>query len=487
MEQQSVDYRCKWFVMAAVAMSIFLGTIDGSIVNIAQPTLVDVFRTQFAVVQWVTLSYLLVITTLLLSIGRLADIRGKKPLFIAGLVVFTVGSVLCGLAPDIWWLIGLRVVQAIGAAMCTALGVAIVTEAFPPHERGRALGITGAVVSVGIIAGPTIGGFLIDALSWHWIFFVNLPVGIIGIVLALRYVPAFRPPGGQRFDYPGAVTLGISLLALLLALTIGQEVGFAAPAIVLLFALWLITLVAFVWIEWRTAQPMIDLRLFRNPLFSVNILTGFITFVAIAGTIQLAPFYLQNVLGYPTTQIGLLMAVVPVALGVLAPISGTLSDRFGTRPIAVLGLVALLVGYIAVSTLGTHTTALGYLLRFLPVGIGMGIFQSPNNSAIMGAAPRERLGVASGLLSVTRTLGQTVGLAIFGAIWASRVYGYAGAARPETATSAPLEAQVAALQDTILAIVGLIALALVLSIWGLLHERRGHRAPALAVERAAAD
>lgn len=472
-QQEAIDYSRKWFVMAAIAMSIFLGTIDGSIVNIAQPTLVRVFQADLAIVQWVTLAYLLVITTLLLSVGRLADIYGKKSLFVWGVVIFTVGSVLCGLAPTIEWLVALRVLQAIGAAMITALGAAIVTSSFPPEERGRALGITGAVVSMGIIAGPTLGGVIIDALSWHWIFFVNLPVGIVGWFLAVRYIPHDTPPGGQRFDLAGAITLGISLLALLLALTVGQETGFTSPPIVALFVSWLILFVVFITVEWRTAQPMLDLRLFRNPLFAVNVVTGFITFLAIAGPGLLMPFYLQNVLGYSTSNIGLLLAVVPIGLGIMAPIAGSLSDRFGSRPITLLGLVTLLLGYSAISTLGVATSTLGYILRFIPIGIGMGIFQSPNNSAIMGSVPRSQLGVASGLLSITRTLGQTVGLALVGALWAGRVYIYA----PEStnATSAPAGAQVAALHETMLVMVTMIVCAVALSIWGLWQERRAPR------------
>jgi EmrB/QacA subfamily drug resistance transporter len=477
--QAVVDYSRKWYVMLAVSMSIFLGTIDGSIVNIAQPTLVRVFATSFALVQWVTLAYLLVLATLLLSIGRLADIGGKKPLFTAGLVIFTVGSGFCGIAQTVGWLIGFRVVQAIGAAMITALGVAIVTEAFPSEERGRAIGITGSIVSLGIILGPTLGGVLIDALSWHWIFFVNLPVGLLGLFLTWRYVPSYQPAGGQRFDYAGAITLGVSLLALLLALTLGQDLGFGAPVVLGLFALWIATTVAFVMIEWRSHEPMVDLTLFRNPLFSVNVVTGFITFVAISGTILLMPFYLENVRGYSTREVGLLLAVVPIGLGVLAPLAGAASDRFGPRTITLAGLGALLIGYVAVSTLGQGTGALGYLLRFAPVGIGMGIFQSPNNSAIMGSVPRERLGVASGLLSLTRTLGQTIGVATLGALWAGRVQTYAADAVLDNATAAPAPAQVAALHDTVRAIVVMIAVALVLSVWGLLHERRGRRMPVM--------
>jgi EmrB/QacA subfamily drug resistance transporter len=479
MQQQSIDYSRKWYVMAAVAMGVFLSTIDGSIVNVALPTLVRTFGTEFAVVQWVVLAYLLTVTTLMLSMGRLGDMIGKKPLYATGFVIFTVGSVLCGLSPTIYGLIGFRVLQAIGAAMMMALGMAIVTEAFPPSERGKALGIMGSMVSIGIVVGPVLGGILIDALSWHWIFFVNLPIGIVGSLMVARFVPVLKPAGGQRFDYLGAFTLFISLIAFLLALTLGQRVGFAEIRILSLFAVWFLFLVIFLAIEWKSSQPMIDLSLFQNRLFSINLITGFIVFVSMAGTIILMPFYLENVLGYDPRSVGLLLAIVPIALGVTAPISGSLSDRIGTRPITVIGLLVLLVGYYAVSTLGIQTNALGYILRFLPIGIGMGVFQSPNNSTIMGAAPRARLGVASGLLSITRTLGQTSGIALMGALWASRVAYRGGNPLQAGATTAPGAIQVAALQDTFFVVVILIGLALVLGLWAFVQERRSGAEPTI--------
>jgi EmrB/QacA subfamily drug resistance transporter len=481
MNDEAVDYSRKWYVMAAVAMSIFLATLDGSIVNVALPTLVRDLDTNFATVQWVVLAYLLAQATLLLGIGRLGDMIGKKLIFSAGFVVFTIGSVLCGLAPSVYWLIGFRVLQAVGAAMTLALGAGLVTEAFPGKERGKALGLIGTVVSVGIVLGPTIGGIIIEALSWHWIFFVNLPVGILGTWMAWRFVPNFKPKGRQKFDYWGALTLFISLLALLLALTVGQELGFSSLPILILFGVSLVFLGLFLMIELNTDQPMIDLKMFRNLLFSVNLVTGFITFVTIAGVFILIPFYLENILGYDTRQTGLLLAVIPVGLGAVAPISGSLSDRFGSRPITVIGLVVLLFGYIGLTTLSRETTTLGYILRLLPLGIGMGIFQSPNNSAIMGTVPRERLGIASGLLSITRTLGQTVGIASLGAFWASRTLLYSGEVVTGGATNAPQFAQVRGLHDTYMVSAVILGLGLVLSLWGLFQERRLRR---LAVAQA---
>jgi MFS family permease len=217
---------------------------------------------------------------------------------------------------------------------------------------------------------------------------------------------------------------------------------------------------------------MVDLRLFRNSLFSVSLTTGFMIFICLAGSLLLMPFYIQNVLGYDPQQTGLLMATVPVALGIIAPISGSLSDRFGSRPITVAGLAMLTVGFLAVSSLDAETTALGYVLRFLPVGLGMGTFQSPNNSAIMGAAPRDRLGIASGMLAVTRTLGQTTGIATLGALWAGQVFKHTGEVLSAGATAAPIPAQVFALRDTFVIVSILIFAALLLSIWGLREERK---------------
>jgi EmrB/QacA subfamily drug resistance transporter len=469
-QQSTVDYSRKWYVMAAVAMSIFLATIDGSIVNVALPTLVQSFGTEFAIVEWVVLAYLLTLATLMLSVGRLGDMIGKKTPFLVGFVVFTVGSALCGLAPTVYALIAARVFQAIGATALMALGAAIITEAFPPIERGRALGITGTMVSVGIVIGPVIGGLLIAALSWHWIFFVNLPIGVVGIVIAARFVPNTKPAGGQRFDYLGAITLFVSLLGLLLGLTFAQQIGFQ-PIVWALLATWLIFLALFLVAEARVHYPMVDLALFQSSLFNVNLITGFLCFVAISGTIILMPFYLENVLGYAPQALGLLMAVTPIMAGILAPISGELSDRFGTRNIMVIGLAVLLVGFYGVSTLGEHTSALGYVLRFVPIGIGLGIFQSPNNSVIMGSVPRHRLGVASGLLAITRTLGQTAGIATLSALWASRVMAHTNRVLPGGATTAPAPIQVAAMSDTFLVAAGLIALALALSLWGGRVER----------------
>ena len=466
-----VDYSRKWYTMIAVGSGIFLSTIDSSIVNVALPTMVKEFNVPISTVQWVTLSYLLTLTTLMLAVGRLADIKGKKNIYTLGFVLFVLGSLLCGLSPTVYFLIAARIFQAVGAVMIMSLGMGIVTEAFPPGERGMALGIIGTIVSIGIILGPTLGGLIIDAINWQWIFFVNIPVGIIGVWMVLRYVPVVPPVGGQKFDFLGAGALLTSLLSLLFALTLVERLGFGNIRIFLLLISFALFIFLFIRIEASANHPMIDLKMFSDPVFTTGLITGFLSFTAMSGTTFLMPFYLENVLHYPVRQIGLLMGTVPLAMGIMAPISGSLSDRYGSNSITVVGLAFLFAGYISLTTLGTETTTMGYILRYLPIGIGLGIFQSPNNSAIMGSAPRTRLGIVSGMLAITRTLGQTTGIAILGAVWAGRVIqlgnDYAG-----SATQAPIQLQAQALQETFVVASFLIGTAFCLAVWRLLSQRK---------------
>lgn len=471
MPEHTPDYSRKWLVMASVAAGLFLATIDGSIVNIALPILQQDLHTSFAAVEWVVLGYLLVVVTLMLVVGRLADMFGRKWIYLAGFLIFTLGSAFCGLSNSIGMLIGFRIFQGIGAAMLMALGTAIITDAFPPSERGRALGISGLMVSIGAVSGPTLGGLILGALSWHVIFFVNIPIGIIGSLMGARFIPANKGKHGETFDFPGAGLLFTMLLCVLLALTLGQGLGFASPPILSLFGVSALALVFFILRERKVRHPLIDFSLFTNKLFSINLITGFLTFVSSAGVVLLMPFFLQNVLMLQPEQAGALLVTVPISMGIMAPISGWLSDRFGTRPLTVIGLAFLLIGYIAASTLTPQVNMLGYVLRFIPIGVGMGTFQSPNNSAIMGSAPRERLGVASGLLSLTRTIGQTTGIAIMGAIWASRVDALAGMPASAAATEAPAAIQAAALVQTVYVIIALIFAALLLSIWAFFKDR----------------
>ena len=481
-----VDYSQKWMVMLAVAMGIFLGTIDGSIVNVALPTLRDDFHTDLATVQWVVVSYLLVLTSMMLGVGRLGDMIGKKKIYMTGMIVFTGGSVLCGIAPTVGTLIAFRVIQGAGAVMIQALGMGLVTEAFPPHERGRALGILGTVVSVGISVGPTLGGLLIGTVGWRAIFLVNLPVGMAGVVLVRRYIPDWRPPGGQKFDLWGAALLLITLLLLALGLTLGPKNDWGALAVPGLGEVQIAWLLAgsgvgfalFLWAESHIQQPMINLRLFRDGMFSISLMTGVMVFIVVSGTFVL-PFYLEDVRGLSNIQVGLYMAVFPIALGVIAPISGELSDRFGSRGIALIALVLIACSAWGMSTLDQSTSTFGYIVRVLPLGLGVGMFQSPNNSAIMGAAPRDQIGVVSGLLSLSRTFGQVIGVPIMGAIFASRVFSVIDLGAGVDATDAPPWALVEGVEAMYLVAAGLIVVGAGLALLAVVldrHRKRRERA-----------
>jgi EmrB/QacA subfamily drug resistance transporter len=465
---EHTDYSKKWYVMTSIAMGVFLASIDGSIVNIALPTLVKSFSTEFATVEWVVLAYLLTLTTLMLSVGRLADIVGKKKIYIAGLIIFTIGSLLCGLSGSIYSLIGFRVLQGIGSAFIMALGTAIVTEAFPDKERGRALGIIGMMVSIGIIAGPTIGGGLLSKFSWHWIFFVNIPIGIAGYFMVVKFVPLKIPETREKFDLIGSILLFVFMFCFSFSLSISQKNGFGNFWVLFLLILGLAGLISFVFVEKKAQFPLIELSLFSEGLFSTNLITGFITFVASAGTILLMPFYLGDVLKYEPSKIGLMMAILPIVMGITAPMAGNLSDKYGTRKLTVIGLSILTLGYYSISMLAVNTSIWGYVLRFIPVGLGMGLFQSPNNSAIMGTVPKNRLGIASGLLAVTRTMGQMTGISVLGAIWAFRVNFYAGGVGSVNSASALY--QVKGLNDTIFITTLLVFFAFILSLWTLIKE-----------------
>ncbi|MBN2304465.1 MAG: DHA2 family efflux MFS transporter permease subunit, partial [Anaerolineae bacterium] len=449
--------------MLSVAMGVFLSTIDSSIVQVALPTLEEELHTDFATVQWVIISYLLVLCSMMLGVARLADMIGKKRIYLSGMVVFTVGSVLCGTAPTVGALIAFRVIQGAGAVMIQALGSAIVTENFPPTERGRALGITGLVVSMGIILGPTLGGLLIGVVGWRAIFLVNLPVGIAGFLLSRRYIPGWRPAGSQRFDAVGAVIMALTLVALAVGLTFGPTTGWNNPTILGLLFGAAVGVVIFLGVQARLVQPMIDLRLFRDLLFSISLATGLLVFVAMSARIVL-PFYLEEVKGYQPQHVGLFLTIIPIALGVMAPISGSLSDRYGSRGISLLGLVVIVGGCWLVSTLKEDTGTLGYILRLVPFGIGFGLFQSPNNSAIMGAAPREHLGVASGLLALSRNLGQVIGIPLLGAVYSSRVIAASGLGDAlDDVADAPPFALVEGLQAVYLTAAGLIVVGVLLA------------------------
>jgi EmrB/QacA subfamily drug resistance transporter len=450
----------KWWALAAVGSGVFMSTVDGSIVNIALVTLQNYFGAGLHEVEWVVLAYLLGITCLLPSMGRLGDMIGKRRVYVAGFVVFTVSSALCGAAWSVQSLVLFRVLQAIGAAMIQSLGPALLVTAFPAKERGQALGYIGTIVAAGILTGPVLGGLLLRVSGWQSIFFVNIPIGIAGVLLTLRALEDDSRRTAQRFDIGGALLLAGGLLLVLLALTEGQVWGFADWKTIACLVLGLAGLVAFVAWERRVEAPMITLSLFGNQLFSLSLLAAFMIFLAGSFNFLLLPFYLQNVLGYDPQTTGLTLIASPIALSLVSPLSGRLSDRIGTRWLGVAGLAITALALWSFSTLTTNSTQLDVIGRLVLMGIGFGLFQSPNNSTIMGSAPRSALGVASSLLAVMRTLGQTTGIAIAGAVWAAGVTAAAGQLY-EPITAAPPEALVAGLRVAFLLAAALAAAAIV--------------------------
>ena len=464
----------KSWVLLGVGLGVFMSTLDVGIINVAMPTFVQAFHTNFPTTQWAVLSYQLVSSGLVLGATRLGDMWGKKSLYQAGLALFTFSSLLCGLAPGIEWLIGFRALQGLGAVFISGLGLAIITEVFPSSERGRAVGIIGSVVSLGIAFGPSAGGLLLNWLGWHSIFFINLPLGIIATFLVARVVPpSVRIQGKQKFDFFGAILALLTLGSFGLGMTMGQSQGFSSINALVLLAIAALSFMTFLVVEARIEQPLLELHLFRNLQLSMSLLSGWLAFIVIGGSLLIVPFFLEGVKQYSTVKVGLLLAVSPVLSGLIAPLAGTLSDRFGTRLISSIGLGLMIGGCLAISTFDAQITEFGYISRYFIYGIGLGLFQSPNNSSVMGAVPRERLGIASGLLSLSRTSGNTVGVALIGAVFGALIASMAGGA---DVSVAPPEAIVIGFQGTFRFAALILCVAAVASVLRSSKRQRGRGA-----------
>ena len=468
----------RWWVLATVGIGVLMATLDASIVNIALPTILEDLRTNLLYVQWVLEAYLLAITVLLLPFGRLSDIVGRKRVYSAGFLIFVVGSALSGLSRSAEELIAFRILQAVGAAMILANGFAIVTAVFPPWQRGVALGSLGTVVAAGFALGPTVGGLLIDSLGWPWIFYVNVPIGIVGttaawVILNERVLSAGRRQRRQRFDFAGAVLSILALLALLMALTLGPELGWTSMLVLLLGAAFFLLTTAFFVAEARLEQPLVDLSLFRRRTFTAGNVAGIMAFLAISANAFLMPFYLQLVLGYTPLQAGLLLTPTALVLAVVAPISGWLSDRIGARVLSSLGLAINGLALFLLGGLSVNATYTEVLYWLLLLGFGQGMFQAPNNSSVMGDVPRERLGIGSGILSMVRNLGQVIGLAVSASFLLGSLSSIAGPSSlgalvlgtlPAKTNPELLSAFMAGFHDAYLAATGFAALGIVASL-----------------------
>ncbi len=409
--KNSPNYR--WFVLATVAVGTFMSTLDSSIVNVALPTISREFQSDLSTIQWVVSAYLLTITSLLPVFGRIADMFGRKKVFALGFIIFTLGSVLCGFAQNIWFLVGTRVLQAVGASMLMSNSAAIITAIFPPKERGRALGLTGTVVALGSLTGPALGGIIIGISSWRSIFFINIPIGIIGYIAVLLILPKDVPnEHKESFDVTGAFTFTFGMIGVLLGITNGEAWGWSSPPVLLSLVLGITSLVWFIITERRVQHPMIDLSLFRNRPFFIGNLAGGLSFVAMFSNVILLPFYLQGILHYEPSQVGLILMVFPLVMAFVAPLSGHASDKFGPMILTTSGLVITALGLFYFTTLTTTSSFIQILPGPILSGLGAGMFQSPNNSSVMSSVSPQKLSIAGGINSLVRNLGMVTGIAL---------------------------------------------------------------------------
>jgi EmrB/QacA subfamily drug resistance transporter len=439
----------KWTVLAIVAVGVFMATIDSSIVNISLPTIARYFGVPLSgAVEWVIIAYLVMVAALLLSIGRLADLIGRKRIWATGLAVFTVGSAICGAAPSLASLVGARAFQGIGGALLMAVSPVMLTTAFPPQERGRALGLNAVVVALGVSAGPTIGGFLTEHYTWRSIFYVNVPLGIVGFVATLLLLRENSARTRQRFDPAGAILLAVGLATLTLGLSFGTEWGWTSPQLLASLACAVAALLALVFIERWVSAPTVDLSLLKSRVFASANVSLVLSFLALFAVSFLLPFYLEELRGFSTEEAGLLLTPLPLTIAIIAPFSGTLADRIGTRWLAAGGLAIACIGLVLISQLGPKSSILDMIWRLCVTGIGQGLFQSPNNSALMGAAPRGRQGTASGFLATGRVVGQSVSVALAGAIFAGLGAAAAGNRLAAMRGQHSSQSQLAGLQQT---------------------------------------
>jgi EmrB/QacA subfamily drug resistance transporter len=403
--------------VAAVCIGAFMGQLDASIITLALPELERSFHSGVGDVSWVGLSYLLVLVATVAAVGRFADMAGRKLLYVYGFVIFIAGSALCATASSLGMLDVYRAVQAIGAAMLQANSVAIIALAVPRGKLGRALGIQGAAQAVGLALGPSVGGLLLTIGSWRLLFLINVPVGLLGVVAALLFIP--RSTHLQQrvgFDWFGFAIFFPAVAAFMYAISQGDHHGWSSPVIVTTIVLAMVLGTGFILWERRRQSPMIDISMFARKKFSSGISGSLLAFAVMFGVLVVVPFYLERGAGLGTARTGLELMAMPVALGVVAPVSGRFADRFGVRRPVAAGMGLAVAGLIGLGLL--HPTGTGLVGLLALVGAGLGLFNSPNNAGIMASVRAEESGAASGLLNMSRGLGTALGLAIATAVFA---------------------------------------------------------------------
>ncbi|MGH8000066.1 MAG: MFS transporter, partial [Brasilonema sp.] len=457
----------------------FLFGLEIYIVNLVLPMLVELFNTNFAMIQWIAISYVLTLTVFVLGAARLGDMYNKKWLYLGGLILFTISSLLCGLASTVNFLLVFRTLQGLGAVFMSALGTAIITEVFPKEERGRALGILNGIFTLGIALGPGIGGLLIGFVGWRFIFWMNVPIGLIACLIVAFAVPSSDSKevasNVSKFDVIGAVLMTVTLTCLTIAVTQLQNSSFDSLTELIVLVVAAVGLGCFLVVESRVSEPILDLEMFRSLEFSLSLLLGWMVFIIIGALQLLLPFFLDLIKHYPPQLGGFLLTVLPMSSALMAPLAGTLSDRFGERIISLIGLLLMVFGCWTISTLDTSSLALGFVVRVLPLRLGLEMFFSSNNSAVMGAVPRERLGIASGLLSLSRSLGLTTGVSLMGVLFSTLTIASTDLAPDTDVTNAPVEGLVFGFDTTfrVTALIAIASIILVTVIWWL-EQRKVH-------------
>jgi EmrB/QacA subfamily drug resistance transporter len=408
-----------WWALASLSLSMLMPSLDTSIANVALPTLAHAFTATFQAVQWVVLAYLLAITTLIVSVGRLGDIVGRRRLLLAGIWLFTAASLLCGLAPTLWLLIVARAVQGLGAAVMMALTVALVRETVPKEHTGTAMGLLGTMSAIGTTLGPPLGGVLIAGLGWRVIFLVNVPLGVLNVVLARRYLPVdHRGPRteGAGFDVVGTLLIALTLGAYALAVTIGRgRLGWTNMAL-LVAALCGFGL--FVRAEMKAASPLIRLSMFRNPVLSASLAMSTLVSTVMMATLVVGPFYLSGALRLDTAVVGFVMSVGPLVAALAGVPGGRIVDRLGAPRMTIVGLIMMSTGCVLLAMMPAMFGITGYIAPIVVVTAGYALFQAANNTAIMTDLGPNQRGVIAGLLNLSRNLGLITGASVMGAVFA---------------------------------------------------------------------
>jgi EmrB/QacA subfamily drug resistance transporter len=409
-------------VLAALVVGTILAPLDSSIVNIALPSIAAHFGERLSAVGWVTTAYLLTTASLLLSMGRLGDVWGLRRLYVAGLLIFGLGSFSSALSPSLAWLIASRVFQAVGSSMLFAAGPALVTRAFPPEKRGWALGYIALAVSLGLTAGPALGGFMVGTFGWPSIFVINIPLSVIVAAISWRLLPD-ECPDAQPFDAPGAVLAAAALLAILFGMGEADRSGFLSVDVLAPLAAGVVLALVFVWWERRTTSPMVDLALFRIRAFSAGIGAATLAYLALFSVTFTMPFYLTRIQGFDTRFAGLLLTTTPLVMALVAPAAGRLSDRKGSRALATAGISLLAAGLAGGSLLRAGGPPSAVVATLLAVGAGMAMFQTPNTASVLRATPRTRAGVGSAFVAEARNVGMALGVALAAALVGGAVGG----------------------------------------------------------------